>query len=79
MHWQLCLYCSFSFPQLPADSHPGTQRPPGPCPVPAPGRAKKALKETIEVCNKSLLGKLSSLSLLPAQPVVVELTKPLVA
>lgn len=29
----------------------------------------------MEVCKKSLLGKLSSLSLLPAQPVVVELTE----
>lgn len=66
-HWQLCLYCSFGFLQLLADSHPGVQRAPGPCPVPAPGRAKKALKEMVEVCNKSLLGKLSSLSLLPAQ------------
>lgn len=79
MHWQFCLYCSFGFPQLLADSHPGAQRAPGPYPVPAPGRAKKALKEMIEVCNKSLLGKLSSLSLLPALPVVVELTKSLMA
>lgn len=79
MHWQLCLYCSFGFPQLLANSHPGAQRAPGPCPVPASGRAKKSLKETIEVCNKSLLGKPSSLSLLPAQSVVVELTKSLMA
>lgn len=73
--WQLCWCCSCGFPQPLADSHPGTQRAPGPCPVPASGREKKALKEMIEVWKKSLLGKLSSLSLLPAQPVVVELTK----
>lgn len=47
--------------------------------MPAPGREKEALKETMEVCNKSLLGKLSSLSLLPAHSVVVELTKSLMA
>lgn len=76
MHWELCLCCRFGSPQPLADPHPGTQRSPGPCPAwPAPGRAKKALKEMMELCKKSLPGKLSSLSLLPAQPVVVELTE----
>lgn len=75
VHWQLCLCCSFISPQPLVDLHPGTQRAPGPSPVPSPGRAKKAVKEMMEVCKKSLLGKLSSLSLLPAQPVDVELTE----
>jgi len=73
-----CIAVSAS-PQLLADLLAGAQRAPGPCPVPAPGRAKEALKETMGVCNKSLLGKPSSLSLLPAQSVVVELTKSLMA
>lgn len=73
-----CIAVSAS-PQLLADLLAGAQRAPGPCPVPAPGRAKEALKEIMGVCNKSLLGKPSSLSLLPAPSVVVELTKSLMA